>query len=568
MNYTEFKNKWMNKGVDVDGYYGFQCWDSFAQWCVENNIPVIDTTPVNAGGSGYAQDLWEKKSSNGILKYFDEVEMMEEGDVAVFKKDPNWTPESHVALFDHDAGGGFGWFFGQNQGGIPGAKGGACHNLVKLPYSATYPTAFRLKKSITKNTGGTQLTLPAKNINGEIYSGLITGTDPNIMNSDDNRTKIDRIIIHHNAGTSDEGARRTWYVSTGIGTSAHYQVTPDKIWGCVGENYVAYHAGNYPMNQRSIGIEHLNNTGAPTWTIAEETYRNSAKLIRDICERNGIPIDRQHILKHGEVVPTACPGGIDIDKLVRMARDGVSTQQDKQPTGKVVIRNVDQKNLTYDVVLTGLNSPSGVKGVSFPTWTEKSGQDDLIWHEGVRQPNGEYVYKVKASEHKNEQGKYISHCYVVTNSGKQWGVGGTDIILNKEPAKGTIEVIASDPENGTFTVRATNVSTPNGVKGVTFPIWTDANGQDDLIWHQATKQADGSWVYKLSVKDHKNEYGKYIIHGYAVMNNDQLSGFAGISFELNKDTKPSQDEIIVVTKSDAKIKHVILSAEEFDKLNK
>ena len=52
------------------------------------------------------------------------------------------------------------------------------------------------------------------------------------------------------------------------------------------------------------------------------------------------------------------------------------------------------------------------------------------------------------------------------------------------------------------------------------------------------------------------------------MNNDQLSGFAGISFELNKDTKPSQDEIIVVTKSDAKIKHVILSAEEFDKLNK
>ena len=74
------------------------------------------------------------------------------------------------------------------------------------------------------------------------------------------------------------------------------------------------------MNQRSIGIEHLNNTGAPTWTIAEETYRNSAKLIRDICERYNIPIDRQHILKHGEVSSTACPGGIDIDRLVAMAR--------------------------------------------------------------------------------------------------------------------------------------------------------------------------------------------------------------------------------------------------------
>ena len=46
MNYKTFKSKWMNKGVDVDGHYGFQCWDSFAQWCTENNIPVIDTTPV------------------------------------------------------------------------------------------------------------------------------------------------------------------------------------------------------------------------------------------------------------------------------------------------------------------------------------------------------------------------------------------------------------------------------------------------------------------------------------------------------------------------------------------
>lgn len=127
---------------------------------------------------------------------------------------------------------------------------------------------------------------------------------------------------HHNASLNDAVARHTWYVSSGHGTSAHYQVTPDKIWGCVGENYVAYHAGNYPVNQRSIGIEHLNNTGAPTWTIAEETYRNSAKLIRDICERYGIPIDRQHILKHSEVslLGTACPGGIDIDRLVAMAR--------------------------------------------------------------------------------------------------------------------------------------------------------------------------------------------------------------------------------------------------------
>lgn len=313
MDYKTFKSKWMNKGVDVDGAWHFQCWDSFAQWCKENGVPYTNCTV-----SGYVKDLWEQRRTNGILKYFDEVEDMEEGDVAVFKEVAGWTPVSHVALFDSDAGGGFGWFFGQNQGGVDGV-----HNLVKLPYSATYPTAFRLKKKATQakpQGGNTTVAVPVKNINGEIYSGLITGVDPNPMNCDSNRTKIDTVLIHHNASLNDAVARSTWYVSTGHGTSAHYQVTPDKIWGCVGENYVAYHAGNYPVNQRSIGIEHLNNTGAPTWTIAEETYRNSAKLIRDICERYGIPIDRQHILKHGEVSSTACPGGIDIDRLVAMAR--------------------------------------------------------------------------------------------------------------------------------------------------------------------------------------------------------------------------------------------------------
>lgn len=164
--------------------------------------------------------------------------------------------------------------------------------------------------------------------NGDVFSYLITDYDANMMNCDSSRRTIDRIYIHHNGGTSDQGARSTWYVSTGRGTSAHYQITPTKIWGCVGENYTAYHAGNYVENQRSIGIEHLNNTGAPFWTIAEETYKNSAKLIAEICVRRGIPIDRAHIKGHKEASATACPGGIDVDKLVRMAKEIA--------TGKVV----------------------------------------------------------------------------------------------------------------------------------------------------------------------------------------------------------------------------------------
>lgn len=163
-----------------------------------------------------------------------------------------------------------------------------------------------------------------KNINGDIYSDLITRADPRLMNGQPrNGLAITNIIIHHNAGTNNEAALNTWLKGGLAGTSAHYQITPNEIIGAVGENSIAYHAGNWYTNQHSIGLEHLNNAGAPNWTIAEATYENSAKLIADICKRYGLPINRTTIKKHSEVsdLGTACPGGIDIDRLVRRAQE-------------------------------------------------------------------------------------------------------------------------------------------------------------------------------------------------------------------------------------------------------
>ena len=78
----------------------------------------------------------------------------------------------------------------------------------------------------------------------EIFSNLTTSIDPRPMNNGGLRQrKIDTIVIHHNATTNKDNALNTWLVSTGIGTSAHYEITDTEIIGAVGENYVAYHAG-------------------------------------------------------------------------------------------------------------------------------------------------------------------------------------------------------------------------------------------------------------------------------------------------------------------------------------
>lgn len=175
---------------------------------------------------------------------------------------------------------------------------------------------------------------------GEVFSKLITSVNPKIMNaSSRNGVKIDRVVIHHNATTNKNVAMNTWVAGGPANTSAHYEVTPTEIIGCVGEQYAAWHCGGtggYDVpkianpNQRSIGIENVNSTGAPHWQIADGTYKNLAKLVADICKRYNIPLDRKHVLGHNEVTATACPGGINVDKVVKMAK-GTATVKPSKP---------------------------------------------------------------------------------------------------------------------------------------------------------------------------------------------------------------------------------------------
>lgn len=133
--YEDFRNEYLGHAVDIDGSFGAQCWDGAMFYSEYLGYPRF-----HCGITGYAQDIWTQRNTSGILNYYDEVTMMQPGDIAVFAAVPGITPLSHIAIFDHDIDGVNGAFFGQNQGGQNGA-----FNIVSLPYSATYPTAFRPK---------------------------------------------------------------------------------------------------------------------------------------------------------------------------------------------------------------------------------------------------------------------------------------------------------------------------------------------------------------------------------------------------------------------------------------
>lgn len=130
------------------------------------------------------------------------------------------------------------------------------------------------------------------------------------------------VVIHTMVGTIASANSRFQIPSEGA--SAHYGVGLDgRLVQWVDEKDAAWHAGNAGINLDSIGIEHedggLYNDPRP-----DALYAASAALVRRICLRYAIPIDRAHIREHREVsdAPTACPDALDIDRIVAAAAAG------------------------------------------------------------------------------------------------------------------------------------------------------------------------------------------------------------------------------------------------------
>ncbi|MGW4474701.1 golvesin C-terminal-like domain-containing protein [Nonomuraea sp. NPDC004354] len=111
---------------------------------------------------------------------------------------------------------------------------------------------------------------------------------------------IDRVVIHVTQGSY--AGTISWFQNPSAQVSAHYVVrsSDGAITQMVREKDVAWHAGNWSYNTRSIGIEHEGFISDASW-FTDAMYRASAALTRNICDKYGIPKDRAHIIGHNEV---------------------------------------------------------------------------------------------------------------------------------------------------------------------------------------------------------------------------------------------------------------------------
>ena len=216
-----------------------------------------------------------------------------------------------------------------------------------------------------------------------------------------------------------------------------------------------------------------------------------------------------------------------------------------KPQGKISIQNRNSETGDFDIVVSGISSPGGLKTVSLPTWSEANGQDDIKWYTAERQADGTYRKRVRISDHNNVQGEYNVHLYYVQNDGRLVGVSGTKTTVSLGKPKGTISIQNRNKETGDFDIVVSGISSPGGLKEVSLPTWSEANGQDDIKWYNAERQADGTYRKRVRLSDHKNVEGEYNVHLYYVQNDGSLVGVNGTKTTISIEKPKVQGKISI-----------------------
>ncbi|MDX3745429.1 N-acetylmuramoyl-L-alanine amidase [Streptomyces sp. AK08-02] len=108
------------------------------------------------------------------------------------------------------------------------------------------------------------------------------------------------IVVHDTEGAWD-GVLNMVQDPTYVSWNYTLRSTDGHIAQHVKAKDVAWHAGNWYINAKSIGLEHEGFLANPDAWYTESMYRASARLVTYLAAKYGIPLDRQHILGHDTV---------------------------------------------------------------------------------------------------------------------------------------------------------------------------------------------------------------------------------------------------------------------------
>ena len=203
--------------------------------------------------------------------------------------------------------------------------------------------------------------------------------------------------------------------------------------------------------------------------------------------------------------------------------------------------DVDKSAGTFTITAKNLKGFENYKEIKIPFWSHAKGMDDIKWYTPVRQSDGSYKVVAKASNHENVDGRYEAQIFYYDAQGQRQFVQKAFAEYKiEQPLTGTLSIENNNKDTGTFDVIIKDVYSPKGVRIVQVPIWSAKDGQDDIRWYEAARQANGDYKVSIKASDHKNSTGLYYVHLYYIQNDGSRVGVLASSTEVefrNANTK-------------------------------
>ncbi|MDO4491883.1 MAG: GBS Bsp-like repeat-containing protein, partial [Lachnospiraceae bacterium] len=166
-----------------------------------------------------------------------------------------------------------------------------------------------------------------------------------------------------------------------------------------------------------------------------------------------------------------------------------------------------------DTVRVTVKNIEGYTSVNTAIWSAQGGQDDLKWFTTAVNGKNEIIQEKELAFLKHTGNMYI-HVYGVA-AGKMVFLGNSTLTVTA-PAEPAVTVTTL-PEGGKLRAVLKNASSQDSVS---FAVWGQPGGQNDIRWYNGKKASDGTWTADISLENHQ-ETGLYFVHVYGVKNGKQ-----------------------------------------------
>lgn len=181
---------------------------------------------------------------------------------------------------------------------------------------------------------------------------------------------------------------------------------------------------------------------------------------------------------------------------------------DSQSVGEPLVEcdPVDAETGQFVIHVKNCTLAAGEK-IVIPVWQDEK-QKDLVWNTATLS-GSEYIVRESVAAHGYRTGEYKVHVYKKSSTGALTFLVKTSVQITPETETLTTERVQNQENAVLSGVKLYGVS-----DSVRLAVWSDVNGQDDLVWENAVKTADGVWSAQMPLNKHSGT-GVYHVHAYA-----------------------------------------------------